>query len=153
MSGEIGIVVEVRDDHVVVETQRQSTCGGCSLRPGCGTALLERMLGARRSRVRALADLRLKPGDRVSLALSDAALLQASALMYGLPVLGLLLGAMVPALAGSPEWLVTAGGLGGLAAGLVGVRQWAHRLRHDSRFLPLVTGLHAEDSEWRTDAS
>ncbi len=145
MSVETGIVVEVCDDHVVVETQRQSTCGGCSLRSGCGTGLLGSVLGVRRNRVRALADLRLKPGDRVNLELSHAALLQASALMYGLPLLGLLLGAVVPGLAGWPEWLVTAVGLGGLAAGLAGVRQWSQRLRQDPRFLPLVTGLHSEE--------
>ncbi|MDZ7826786.1 MAG: SoxR reducing system RseC family protein [Gammaproteobacteria bacterium] len=80
-------IVAVEDDAVWVEARRESACGRCALRSGCGHGLLD---GLRRSRA---LHLRLpRPGvpslevdDRVVLGIAEGAILRASARMYGLP--------------------------------------------------------------------
>ncbi len=141
MSTETGVVVDVQGDHLVVETRRQGTCGACAARAGCGAALIGRALGRRRSHVRAVSGLRLKPGDEVSLSMDEGRVLHASMLMYGLPLLGLLSGALAAELLGAAEWVVVIAGAAGLIIGLGMVRRRACRLQADARFRPLVTGI------------
>lgn len=116
MIEETARIVAVEGDAVWVEARRESACGRCALRSGCGHGLLD---GARRSRALHLrlprpAAPALEIDDRVVLGIAEGAVLRASARLYGLPVAGLVLGALSgAALGGDP----VAGVLGG--AGLV----------------------------------
>ena len=112
-------IVAVEDDAVRVEARRESACGRCALRSGCGHGLLDglrpsRALHLRLPRPRTLT---LEVDDRVVLGIAEGAILRASARMYGLPLTGLVVGALGgEALGGDPA----AGVLGatGLLAGL-----------------------------------
>lgn len=92
---EYGTVAEVTLGGVWVHTQRQSGCQSCSSKEGCGVNVLSGVLNRRQHRVWAATDLPLAVGDQVQLVLPARALVQASLLMYLMPLMGLILGAVV----------------------------------------------------------
>lgn len=99
---EKGTVVGLSKRGVWVETIRQSTCGSCAARKGCGQNLMNRFLGAQ-MHVEAIiagdqqAELRqrLKAGDTVEIGIAENAILCGSLITYGLPVLCLVLAAVL----------------------------------------------------------
>ncbi len=97
MITEQAIVRRAAGARVELELQRDSSCGGCELRDGCGVGALGRLLGRRRNSLVIETDRRLRPGDSVMLELPERALVRLSLLVYGLPVAGLLGGALLPA--------------------------------------------------------
>ena len=69
-----------------------------------------------------------EPGDQVVLELPESALVRASLLLYGLPLLGLLLGGLLAALLALPEWLVAVIAFCGLFAGFKIAARFTQRL-------------------------
>lgn len=117
----IATVLDVESDRVLVEVQRRTACGSCESKDGCGTSALAGWFSRRVSRLPLRTTLPLRVGDAVVIGLEEAALLRASLLLYLLPILALVAGALGgAALAGSDggEWLGVAGGVSGFAAGL-----------------------------------
>ena len=133
-------VISVDQGHAWVETQRRSTCGSCAASKGCGTSVLARVLGNRRSRVCAIDPVGVRLGDEVMVGIAESALVRGSLAVYTVPLIALLGAALAarglwPA-AGEPT--VVLSGLGGLAAGLVWVRLFARRVSRDPRYQPVI---------------
>jgi sigma-E factor negative regulatory protein RseC len=147
MLRETGRVVAVEDESVWVETIRKSTCGACAASKGCGHGLLERYASGQRGLIRVLPGPRLAPGDcriddQVMIELPEAVVLRGSFIVYALPLLTLLGGAAVPALAGASGDLPAAlGAGGGLLAGLAFVRWHGWRHRDDRRLQPALAEI------------
>jgi len=121
-------VIRRDGSRVELELQRVSACGHCELSRGCGTGALGRLL-ARRSRPLVIeTDQDCRVGDLVELALPESALVSASLLLYGLPLLGLLLGGLGAELFALAEWLVVAAAACGLFAGFKFAPLMARRL-------------------------
>jgi len=87
MIEETATVVEVRQDHVLVEVQRRSSCESCQAKNGCGTSVLQKVLGNKRSQVLVLKDRDLKVGDRLVIGLQEKALVKGSLAVYFIPLL------------------------------------------------------------------
>lgn len=116
MIEEQAIVVKNEGKYVIVNTQRQSSCGHCSVKNTCGTQVLSKVLGNKAAYVRCLNTIetdasdsaadtsaiaetstvvdkklprytRLEEGDRVIIGLQESALLEGSFLMYLLPLI------------------------------------------------------------------
>jgi sigma-E factor negative regulatory protein RseC len=140
MIEEPAVVVEAGAGYAWVETRRRSACGACSASAGCGTAALAKVWGDRRARVRALSTLPLQPGDAVIVGLAEGALLRGSLLVYLLPIVLLLAGALLgqTAFAGAGEEPVILSGAVGLGLGFLAARVVSRRLRSDARFQPVV---------------
>ena len=140
MIEEPAVVVEAGAGYAWVETQRRSACGACSASEGCGTAALAKVWGDRRARVRAISALPLQPGDAVIVGLAEGALLRGSLLVYLLPIVLLLAGALLgqTAFAGAGEEPVILSGAVGLGLGFLAARVVSRRLRSDARFQPVV---------------
>ena len=140
MIEEAAVVVEAGDGYAWVETWRRSACGACSASDGCGTAMLAQVWGDRRVRVRALSTLPLQPGDAVIVGLAEGALLRGSLLVYLLPLVLLVAGALLgqAAFAGAGEEPVILSGAVGLGLGFLAARVVSRRLRSDTRFQPVV---------------
>lgn len=94
MIEEPGTVVATDGIHAEVRTERRSVCSGCAARDGCGTSLIERFLGSRPNRVRALNQAQAVVGERVMLGISEQGLLRASLAVYLVPVSSLVAGAL-----------------------------------------------------------
>lgn len=95
MIREKAIVVGVQGRRIEIEVQRQTSCGGCALSKGCGVGALGRLLGRRSKPIVINSELKLRPGDHILLGIPDQGLLKASILIYGLPMLMLLIAAIV----------------------------------------------------------
>lgn len=77
---------------LTVEVQRQSSCGACAASSGCGTAVIAKVLGRRRSllRVKYSQDEQASDiviGDSVVLGLPEHALIRGSLAVYAVPLL------------------------------------------------------------------
>lgn len=142
-------VVSVEGDRIWVQTQRKSVCGACSARKGCGTASLEQLFGKRRTQMMVSSELPVSTGDEVMLGIEEATLLRGSLLLYGLPLLFMLIGAMliqslVPSIGELP---VIAGAISGLLLGLFLVAGYAKKLRHDPRYHPTILRVIRSSSQ------
>jgi len=136
-------VIATEGDFVWVETQRQSTCGGCAANQACGTATLAKVLGRRRTRVRALNHDGAQVGDTVIIGLDETALIRGSLAVYAMPLLALFAGGLIGAWL-SERWALegealTLGlGIAGLIGGLLWLKGFSRRIRDDSRYQPVV---------------
>ncbi|MEK9711938.1 MAG: SoxR reducing system RseC family protein [Thalassolituus sp.] len=128
MNQEIVEVVEIGDGGIWVEGVQRSACGSCSARAGCGQHSLSKL--GRPVRLWVKSSQAFQVGQQVVLALPQGSLALSALNMYGLPLIGLIAGAMAGYSTGSePASVVT--GLLGLGAGLLLARWIARRREQD----------------------
>ena len=110
MADHIGIVIKQSSDrYAQVLTDRKGACGGCHASPGgCRSCLSGAKMESRVAN-----PLGAQPGDLVKVHLSSGNLYAGAAILYLIPILGLLAGAFMGAAVGP------FGAIGGAAAGLV----------------------------------
>jgi len=145
MIEEDGQVVKVENDGSVwVETRRQSTCGACAVRQGCGTSALAKVLGRRQAPVRVINSIGAVAGDRVVIGVSESGLLRGSLAVYAVPLAGLFIGALSGHyLGGSGAQRVTdlwalLGAAAGFTAGLAWLKRFSQATRRDGRYQPVI---------------
>jgi sigma-E factor negative regulatory protein RseC len=96
MLTEVGRIVAIEDGAVWVETLRQTSCGSCSARAGCGHGMLNSALpGASQGLLKAALPtdrgLPLKLHDQVTVELPESGFVRAASLLYLLPLLSTVL--------------------------------------------------------------
>lgn len=123
MMEQTGEVVRIEGDLAVVQVIPQSACGTCSASKGCGTSAVAKLFPRRLPQVAVTNTLAAEPGDRVVIGLGDADVQAASLYLYGVPLAGLLAGAIVGQQWGGAEPWAILGGLSGMLSGLVLARQ------------------------------
>ena len=144
MIEEIGVVISSQGGMAEVEGQRRSTCGGCAVNGACGTSLIARYFGRRRSLLRAHNAIGAGPGDRVVLGMPEGALLEASFVAYLVPLLAMIGGAILgDHLAGlwAPAYaqgMSVLSGFGALAAALWWLRSFGRSKASDERYQPKI---------------
>jgi len=144
MLEETAQVVAVEGSEVWVETERRSSCSSCAVQAGCGSAALAKVLGQRRSRVRALSDMPLSVGDRVVIGIREQAVVRGSLAVYAVPVVMLLLGAVAGDMGArqflwhNAELASLVLGVAGLAGGLWWLSAFSSRIRHSADYQPVV---------------
>ncbi|MGM0570410.1 SoxR reducing system RseC family protein [Marinobacter sp.] len=124
MIHETGTVISVSGDDAWVQTVRESACQSCKARHGCGQKALAGLSSGQSRQIRVANTLRARPGDQVTVAIEESALLKASLLVYAVP---LLLMVVATALAGV---LLPGNDLAAMlcaAAGLASGLWWAGR--------------------------
>ncbi len=130
-------VVAVDGDRIQLVAQRQSACGSCAAKQGCGTSLLDEWFSRRQPRFEVHSELEVHVGDRVVIGLDEGRLQRGSLWLYAFPLGGLLAGALF-----GDWWFrqsgvdtelgAVLGGLGGLSAALIYVRKRANASPHGS---------------------
>ncbi len=90
MIEETAVVIAVDGDQVLVRTQRRSSCQACSVKQGCGTSVLSKVVGTRSSQIRVDNPLQAQVGDQVLLGIEETALVKGSLLVYALPLVMML---------------------------------------------------------------
>lgn len=135
---ERGTVLERRSDGaVVVEVRRSAACDSCHARGACGMGF-----GVKTAKVIAHDSLGARAGQTVTVEVGDGAFLAACAWVYGVPVAGLLVGALLGVvLAGRAGLEASQDALSALLAliglGLGGVAVWWRDRRvRDARGAP-----------------
>lgn len=152
MLTEVGKVVALERGAVWVETLRQSSCGSCAARAGCGHGMLNTAApGSSRGLVKALVpeanNFALAVHDTVEISLPETRFLRAAFLLYLLPLATTVLAAIAANGAFAEASLsqsaidlrVTLSAIAGLGIGLALVRLLSSRRSSDTYWHPTVT--------------
>lgn len=146
MITETGRVVAVGKGNAWVQAIRASACESCSARSGCGQRVLAAASSGRANQVLVGNNLGARVGDQVTVAVSESALLSASLLVYALPLLLLVLGAMA-----GQQWYSggDAGAIAGSAVGLAAGFAIARfvQARSSERYQPTLIRILPGDIE------
>jgi sigma-E factor negative regulatory protein RseC len=140
---ETGRVVAVEQDGLWVETIRQSTCGSCTARSGCGHGLMNRIGEGKRGYIRVLPGDQ-QPGDcqiddQVRISIPEEVILRGSFIVYMVPLFGMLSGAaFASSLAAGSDLAALIGAVAGFCAGVGVVRWYSHLHRNDSQLQPVL---------------
>ncbi|MEL7558301.1 SoxR reducing system RseC family protein [Stutzerimonas chloritidismutans] len=139
MIEESGRVVALAPGAVWVETERHSTCSGCSVRSGCGHGLVERLgIRERRGLILAVSDLRLSVGDTVVVGIRESVLLRGALLVYLFPLIMLFTSAVVASELSAAEPYVMLAGLGGFLVAWLVVRKRSQQTAVDPALQPII---------------
>ena len=137
-------VVDVEGEFAWVESDRTTTCSGCSARRGCGTGVIARVLGRKRLRLRVVNTIDAGVGDHIVIGIPESGVVRGSLAVYAVPLAGLFAGALFGHLAGNAlavsngDWPAMIGALGGLSAGLLWLRGFGRRSAMDKAFQPVA---------------
>jgi len=125
-------VLRVDNDNVLIEVQRQTACGSCSAKSGCGKTLLDNVFKTQPMQVEILNTLGAKENDNVIVGLDESGFVQASFFLYIIPLLTMLGFAIIASeiFANSDtELFVVIAGMLGLFSGSIFSR-FSLRLKH-----------------------
>lgn len=112
-------VVAKHDGIVDVVAVRQTACGSCAAKSGCGTSLIATWFERRQNRFRLRDTLDARVGDAVVVGLEERFLQRGALLLYALPLGGLIGGALAGEGLFSMLGMVTE--LGAVSTGLLGL--------------------------------
>lgn len=144
MIEETAIVISCQNMQATLEVQRQSTCGACNAKSGCGTAVFAKTLGKKVSQISIDNTMNLRVGDKVIIGLPENALLTGSAIVYLLPIIAMILFAMLgqwlssQLLSHPSELLVIIFSISGFALAMKLVRYYSQLAKRDERFQPVL---------------
>lgn len=154
MLTETARVVAVDSDAVWVETLRQTSCGSCAARSGCGHGMLNTARsGASRGLIKALLpsdkSLTVSLHDTVVLSMPERGFLRAAWMLYAMPLLLTVAAALAadqlwtsPSMSqGSTDLRVTLAAALGLGVGLLLLRVLSDRISRDPDVQPRITGV------------
>ncbi|MDP1521275.1 SoxR reducing system RseC family protein [Porticoccus litoralis] len=117
---ETGKVVALENDGLWVETVQRSACHVCAVQKGCGQGVLARFVG-NSAVIRVLpgeCDLKdIQANDQVVIGIPEDVLVRGTLLLYFLPLLMLVTGAVLAAMFSTSDVFVAMGALLGLLGG------------------------------------
>jgi sigma-E factor negative regulatory protein RseC len=142
MQNREGKVVSVSDDALgtiaLVEVTAEIACERCRSGKGCGAGLLGGQSAERQVKARVAIDLDIHRGDRVSVSLEPQHMLRAAGIVYGYPLLGGVLAAVVALFLGLGDVMAALLALTGLLAGILFARVHVQNSRCLKQFTPVV---------------
>ncbi|MCW8330588.1 SoxR reducing system RseC family protein [Photobacterium sp. SDRW27] len=143
MMRSLATVVAVEPGVLSVSCQQKTSCGHCASRDSCGTGIVSKAVPGRSHLVKIATRTHAAVGDVVEIGLSERSMLHSAVLVYVLPLLFLILGAVVGQwwfvdLAGGGELGVILTAVVSAAAGLVLARRLARRLEGNSAYKPTL---------------
>ena len=124
-------VISVDESRVCFATEQAGGCSSCSAKGGCGTSLIAQLFPNRPEQMlvlpRAQCPASIEAGERWILAINEQHFGLMAVVLYLIPLLGLLLGAMVGHVLFAKELFVVFMGLSGLSGSLLWSRHQARR--------------------------
>ncbi len=88
-------VVATKSAAAWVESDNQSACGGCSMAKGCGTKVISGYFSKDIGPLKMVNDFDGVVGDRIEVGIYNTTILKVSALIYLIPLVGLITGAIL----------------------------------------------------------
>lgn len=129
------------ENKVWVRTQRQSACDSCNLKSGCGQSALSKLSGQQSIEFEVTNVLQAQVGDVVIMSIPEEGILQASLVMYLVPLLLMVVSAMLAGGIGLSDPFVVMFGVVGLGLGFSFARHYSQKHKDDPRFSPVMTSL------------
>jgi sigma-E factor negative regulatory protein RseC len=137
MIEEQALVVGLDQEYVSLEIIRTKPCGICGQTRGCGASIWGRLFGHRPNIFKVKNSLNARMNDVVLVGIDERALLLGAFYVYGIPLMGVFLGAGLAnyVYAGTAylDKLTALGGLFGLIVGFVWLRVYQQQGRQVSR--------------------
>lgn len=124
--------------HALVEVDAAVQCARCAEGKGCGAGLFGGTAGSRRIDALIGAGLSVAEGDEVRIELAPSNLLRASLIVYGVPLAGAVVAALMAYAAGLGDLHAAMAAIGGIVAGLLLARARLRRAGCLRRFTPTV---------------
>ncbi len=134
---ETGLVIKIEGNKAVIAVQRRSACEGCPASSLCKP-------GDEGSVIEAINEAGAKIGDRVSVSLKAFSYLKGSIIVYGIPTICLIAGAIIgkeffkDLINLDPELLSAAGGLGAFGISFLIVKLLSKRMEKKKEYIPVV---------------
>lgn len=122
MIEEYAIVISCDNKRATLEVERRTACGLCGQKRGCGNATWGKLLGHKSHEFQAENPINAVAGDSVVVGLDEHAMLNSVFLLYVVPLLGLLFGAVLADVYLKNELLVILSAMSGLALGFLWVK-------------------------------
>jgi sigma-E factor negative regulatory protein RseC len=138
MIEETGRVLSIEEGFADVETIRTSSCTSCRARHGCGHHAIAQVSSANRMRMRAIDPIAVEVGQEVVVGIPEDTLLQASAWMYLVPLLGLVGGAILPSLWNGGSGIAVILSIIGFAGGLLLARNKSEQEANNLDYYPKI---------------
>jgi sigma-E factor negative regulatory protein RseC len=113
-----GKVVAATPASVLIETERRSACGHCSVSDRCATSVIAGLFKQRANTLRLDNGLDLQAGDEVVIGIPEHLLLRAALWAYMVPMLFMISFALIVATAGYADLYVFLASIAGLFNGL-----------------------------------
>lgn len=139
---EVGIVKEIIGPKALVAVQRQSSCESCPGGSVCKT------LGGSEASIEAVNDAGAQVGDTVKVAFKPYTYLKGTALIYGIPSIMLIVGAVLgkeylsrlfPAF--DADLMAAVGGFGLFALTFLLLKLWSGRTEGRKEYLPVIVEI------------
>ncbi|MEO5348098.1 MAG: SoxR reducing system RseC family protein [Magnetococcus sp. YQC-3] len=147
MLREEGVVVAVEGEYALVANQRRGGCGGCHAEASCGS--FSGGMGKKTVGIRARNPLQAEVGERVVLEITEGHLLRASFLVYGVPIIALVVVGMLGrslSLAlgvGDSESIGALSGLTALVLSFYGLHRYNQHIQDDASQQPVIARVLA----------
>ncbi|UVO07324.1 SoxR-reducing system protein RseC [Pectobacterium polonicum] len=138
MIKEWATVVSWQDGIVELRCEPSAGCGSCTSRSSCGTGLLSQLGLSAENTLHVPYERPLEVGQKVELGISEGRLLLSAALVYFVPLVGLLFGAAIFQTLFSTDLAAVIGALLGGGLAFIGVKRWAKRLGKNKRYEPVI---------------
>ncbi len=130
------LAVDHETPSAVVEVAAAFTCARCVAGKGCGAGLLGSGRQSRQVEALIAVGVDIREGDEVSIELAPRHLLNAALIVYGLPLVGGLVGSGIAYSLGLGDLHASLAGLAGIAAGIALAHRRAARGR--CQFTPTI---------------
>ena len=122
MIEEHAVVTGCNNSQATLEIERRTACGLCGQKRGCGNATWGKLLGHKSHAFEADNPINAKMGDSVVVGIDEHAMLKSVFLLYVVPLLGLLIGAVLADIFLKNEFLVILSAASGLALSFLWVK-------------------------------
>jgi sigma-E factor negative regulatory protein RseC len=123
--------------NVGVTCEQQTSCSHCSSQKSCGTGIVSKAVGNKSHAWRFHTEEQVQPGQIIEIGLPEKNLIQFASIVYILPILALITGAVVgqslvsPVFGGGEGWTILLSGLF-MAAGVWLARRLSTKLQSKS---------------------
>lgn len=134
---ETGLVIKIEGNKAFVSVERKSACEGCPASSICKP-------GDEGSVIEAINEAGAEIGDRVSVSLKAFSYLKGSIIVYGIPTICLIAGAIIgkellkDLFILDPELLSAIGGLGAFAISFLIVKLLSKKMEKKKEYIPVV---------------
>lgn len=138
MIEQTAVVIRLEGQFATLQVQRQSSCGQCNAKQGCGTGLLEDSIGRRSMQITALNQCDARPGEEVIVAIPETGFIKSAFFTYLLPLLLMLGGALLGQQLAAGDLGSILGGAIGFVVALLILRIYSRKLERERRLQPVV---------------
>ncbi len=144
MLEETATIVKVDEQYAWVEASSSNSCSHCSAQQGCGTASLQKWFKRKPNRLQVLNNQHLQPGDQVVIGIPEHALVTGSFMIYIIPLLALIIGAIIGASVndmmawGHRDGISILFGVSTLLASFLWLKKRFHQSAKNSRYQPVI---------------